>query len=195
MKQPEKPSTQQNVDEHSSRSTARRFVAHPLVQQLLDMGLPEGPALELACGASGNALALGNEGREVVAVDISPADIQLLERETGERGLTNQIRLITADLLQWKPAEKSFALIICTFFWDKNVFASACDAVMDGGIIAWEAFTPGERQHQPSLPLEYCLAPGEPASLLPSNFELIEQTERNDGCQTRRFIARRTKSD
>jgi hypothetical protein len=43
--------------------------------------------------------------------------------------------------------------------------------------VAWEAFTAEARQSRPSLRPEWCLAPGEPASLLPRDFTLLDDRE------------------
>jgi len=57
------------------------------------------------------------------------------------------------------------------------VFRAATVAVAAGGLLAWEAFTAEGRRTRPSLPLEWCLAPAEPASLLPAEFTLLNQSD------------------
>ena len=78
-------------------------------------------------------------------------------------------------------------------FWDAAVFRAAAAAVADGGLLAWEALTADARRTRPGLPPEWCLAPGEPASLLPPGFSVLDQSEvpaRN----RRRMLARRASS-
>jgi hypothetical protein len=69
-------------------------------------------------------------------------------------------------------------------------FRAAAGAVADGGLLAWEALTADARENHPGLPPEWCLKPGEPASLLPPGFRVLDQSEvpvRN----RRRMLARR----
>ena len=70
------------------------------------------------------------------------------------------------------------------------VFAAAAAAVADGGVLAWEAYTDDARRTRPGLPPEWCLAPGEPASLLPPEFSVLDQSE-IPGRDRRRLLARR----
>ncbi len=53
----------------------------------------------------------------------------------------------------------------------------AVGAVADGGLLAWEAFTAAARLSRPSLDPEWCLAPGQPTSLLPPGFTLLDQSD------------------
>jgi hypothetical protein len=70
------------------------------------------------------------------------------------------------------------------------VFAAAAAAVANGGLLAWEALTAEARQAHPDLPPEWCLAAGEPASLLPPRFTLIDQSDL-PGRERRQMLARR----
>ena len=94
-----------------------------------------------------------------------------------------------ADLAQWHPRLASYALVIGTGFWDAAVFAAAARAVAPGGLLAWQAYTAAARQARPSLRPQWCLAAGEPASLLPADFILIDTRDQD---LTRQLLARRT---
>jgi SAM-dependent methyltransferase len=153
------------------------FTAHPLAEQTLSLDLPDGPVADLACGPSGSALLAAARGRRVTAVDISEVALWLLGDEARHRGLDGLITLVHADLSAWLPQPGSHALVLCTGFWDAGVFAAAAGAVAAGGLLAWQAYTAGARQGHPSLRPEWCLAPGEPASLLPADFTLLDQSE------------------
>jgi len=90
--------------------------------------------------------------------------------------------------------EGRYALVLATGFWNPGVFAAAVRAVAPGGVLAWEAFTMAARQARPTLPAEWCLGPGEPATLLPDGMSVASQ-EDVPGAQRgirRRLLARRT---
>jgi SAM-dependent methyltransferase len=153
------------------------FTAHPLAARALAMNLPDRPVADLACGPSGAALLAAAHGRRVTAVDVSEVALWLLGDEARRQGLDHLITLVHADLSAWSPEPRSHALVLCTGFWDSAVFTAAVAAVAPAGLLAWEAFTAEARLARPGLPLEWCLAPGEPASLLPPDFTVIDQSD------------------
>src|ERR1035437_6033037 len=157
---------------------APSFAPHPLAVRALSMELPDGPGAVLAAA----------NGRRVTAVDVSEVALGMLGDQARRRGLDHLITLVPADLAAWRPAARSYALVLCTGFWAADVFAAAARAVADGGLVAWEAFTVEARQSRPSLRPEWCLAPGEPASLLPRDFTLLEEHEHG---LKRQLLARR----
>ena len=166
------------------------FRPHPLAARALALDLPDGPVADLACGPSGAALMAAEQGRPVTAVDVSEVALDLLGAEAGRRGLGRLITLVHADLSGWVPEPRSYALVLGIGFWDAAVFRAAAAAVADGGLLAWEALTAEARRTHPDLPPEWCLAPGEPASLLPPGFSVLDQSE-VPGRNRRRLLARR----
>ena len=166
------------------------FSPHPLAVRALSMDLPDGPVADLACGPSGSALLAAARGRRVTAVDVSDVALGLLGDEARRRGLGRLVTLVHADLSAWSPEPRSYALVLCTGFWDTAVFAAAIHAVADGGLLAWEAFTAEACRSRPALPPQWCLAPGEPASLLPPDFTVIDQSDES-GRERRQMLARR----
>jgi len=193
------------------------FAAHPLAVRALAAGLPDGPVIELACGASGSALLAAAAGRRVTAVDVSDVALRLLGEQARRRGLGELITLVQADLTAWRPLraggaagpqrgarageeaddggmagdQGGYALVLCTGYWDRAVFAAAAGAVAPGGLLAWEAFTAAARLARPSLCAHWCLGPGEPAALLPPGFTVLAQQDVADGGGTRRFMLAR----
>jgi SAM-dependent methyltransferase len=172
---------------------APSFAPRELAARALALDLPDGPVADLACGPSGSALLAAAAGRQVTAVDISPRALGLLEAEARRRGLARLITLVPADLARWRPAPGSFALVLCTGWWDRAVFGTAAGAVAGGGLLGWEAFTAEARQARPSLAADWCLGPGEPARLLPAGFTVLDQHELEDGqgLTRRQLLARR----
>jgi SAM-dependent methyltransferase len=169
------------------------FTPHPLAVRALAMDLPEGPVADLACGASGSALLAAARGRQVTAVDISERALRLLGDEARRRGLDHLVTLIHADLAGWPLHPRSNALVLCTGWWVRAVFVVAADAVTEGGLLGWEAFTAGAWRARPDLSSDWCLAPGEPASLLSAGFSVLDQQDRPDrrGLMRRQLLARR----
>ena len=152
---------------------AASFVPHPLAVEALSLELPDGPVADLACGPSGSALLAAQAGRKVTAVDISEIALGLLDAEARRRGLGDLITVTHADLATLHLAPQHYALVLCTGFWDRTVFAEAARSVAPGGVLGWEAFTVAALRARPKLCPDWCLAQGEPASLLPADFEVI----------------------
>jgi SAM-dependent methyltransferase len=169
------------------------FAAHPLMVQALSRALPEGPVLDLASGPSGSALLAAAAGRRVTAVDVSDAALRLLAEEASRRGMTNLVSLVHADLAAWRPRPRSYAVVLCTGYWDRDLFPAAADAVTAGGVLGWEAFTADARRARADLPEAWVLRRDEPASLLPAGFETLSQHELPDdraGARRRLFAHR-----
>ena len=162
--------------------------------QALSCPLPDGQVLDLASGPSGSALFAAAAGRRVTAVDISDAALGLLAAEAARRGLVDNISLVQADLTAWRPPPGGYAVVLCTGYWDRNLFPAAANAVAEAGLLGWEAFTIDARRARPQLPAAWCLDTGEPGSLLPGPFEILSQHDLPDdqAGTKRRLLARRT---
>lgn len=170
------------------------FAAHPLMKLALSAPLPEGPVLDLASGPSGSALLAAAAGRRVTAVDVSDLALGLLVEEAGRRDLLERICRVQADLTAWRPPPDSYAVVLCTGYWDRDLFPAAADAVIPGGLLGWEALTVGARRERPRLPASWCLGTGEPACLLPASFRVLRQQDLPPGQAStrRRLLARQT---
>ncbi len=166
------------------------FRPHPLAVRALAMDLPDGPVADLACGASGSALLAAALGRQVSAVDISELALGMLGDEARRRGLEHLITLIHADLAVWPLPPRSHAVVLCTGWWERAVFAGSADAVTPGGLLGWEAFTAEARRTRSDLSPDWCLDPGEPGSLLPADFAVLDQHDLPERGR-RQLLARR----
>lgn len=173
---------------------APSFTPHPLAIRALATDLPDGPVADLACGPSGTALLAAAGGRRVTAVDVSEVALRLLGDEATRRGLGRLITLVHADLPAWSPEPRSHALVVCTGFWIRAVFTAAAEAVAPGGLLAWQAYTTEARRSHPGLAPDWCLVPGEPASLLSPGFTLVGQSDVSGGMK-RQMLARRAAAD
>jgi SAM-dependent methyltransferase len=174
-------------------SPAASFAPHPLAVRALAVPPPDGPVADLACGPSGTALLAAAAGRQVTAVDISDIALSQLGAEASRRGLRDKITLVLADLPEWRPAGASYALVLCTGYWDRAVFATALTAVAPGGLLGWEAFTAGALRDRPGLCPQWCLGEGEPAALLGTGFEVLGSRDLPDRerATKRAMLARR----
>jgi SAM-dependent methyltransferase len=180
-------------ERYASGAYAASFEVRPLAEQALALTLPEGPVLDLASGPSGSALLFADRGRRVTAVDVSDVALGLLAAEARRRGVGDLMTLVHADLPSWRPPSgQVYALVLCTGYFDRAVFAVAAGAVAAGGLLGWEAFTLAARRDRPRLPAEWCLGSGEPATLLPPGFEVISQEDIGaEPAARRRLLARR----
>lgn len=168
------------------------FDPHPVAVRALSLRLPAGLVADLACGPGGSALLAAAAGRQVTAVDISEVALSLLAAEASRRQLGGLITTVHADLTAWAPDPGGYALVLCTGYWDRAVFATAVGAVAPGGVLGWEAFTAAARQARPGLCADWCLEPGQPASLLPAGYAVLDQHEPSAAHgATRCLLARR----
>jgi SAM-dependent methyltransferase len=169
------------------------FAPHPLAVRALALDLPDGPVAELACGPSGSALLAAAHGRQVTAMDVSEIALGMLGERARRQGLDDLITLLYADLADWHPRPRSYALVLCTGFWARDVFAAAVGAVASGGLLGWDAFTIAARSVRPGLSPDWCLDDGEPASLLPAGFAVLDQHDLpgHESGARRQMLARR----
>lgn len=178
-------------DQKYLATTKIDFLFHPILDELTKLSLPTAPILEVACGLSGNVLALASLGYNVVAVDISKVALQLLAKVAMEKNLEPKITLLQADLANWQAKKNSFALVLGLKYWEKSCFLSACESVIKGGFIAWETFNKKHLCYHPCFRSEWCLESDEPRKYLPKNFSiLIDQDIDNGQTSTHRLIAK-----
>jgi hypothetical protein len=177
---------------YGGREFTASFLPHPLAERALALPLPAGPVLDLASGPSGTVLLAAASGRPAVAVDISDVALRMLRARVRARPPAGQVAMLQADLDTWRPPRASFALVLCTGYWDSELFAAAALAVLPGGLLGWEALTTGALQHRPGVPASWCVRPGEPASLLPAGYRVLSEEDLPPGGPPtrRRLLAR-----
>ncbi len=101
---------------------------------------------------------------------------------------------MVADVASFRPGSARFALVLATYYWDEDAFTSGCTAVMDGGLIGWEALT-----KRPGAGLEstrpWEIEPGSLSARLPPDFEVIDDRAMDvEGKMSTRILARRNVS-
>jgi tellurite methyltransferase len=155
------------------REAAQNVPAEPasIVSEWLPL-LPEGPALDLACGSGRHTLLLASRGQAVTAVDWSATALDSLENrarkaklhvsrhDTAELAESEKrgIRLIQANLEEIRLPEAAFALILCLQYLQRSLFAQMARALKPGGMMLFETFTRAQ--------LNYSGGPRNPAHLL-----------------------------
>lgn len=170
---------------------APEFEPHPLVAEADSAGFPAGPVLEFACGRSGSALALATAGRDVLAVDVSDLALAQLAAEAERRGLAGRITTEVADVPSYRPGRDRFALVLATYYWDEGAFGSGCAAVLDGGLIGWEALVrkPGAA---PGSTRPWEIEPNSLSARLPAGWEVLDERTIDMGDRrSTRMLARR----
>ena len=113
---------------------------HPtaLLVEWLDI-VPDGPALDVACGAGRNALYLASLGRAVDGVDISPTALARAARAAAERHLN--ARFIEADLEQDPDRalpEGPYALILVVRYVHRGILPALLRRLVLGGVLIVE---------------------------------------------------------
>jgi SAM-dependent methyltransferase len=125
-------------DEHYRRRTAAPpATVNPRLAELAGP-LPPGSALDLGCGAGGDALWLAGRGWRVTAVDISSAAVAALRRRSA--GVGAPVTALRVDLAEDFPAG-TFDLVSAQYFHTPfaldraAVLRAAALAVRPGGLL------------------------------------------------------------
>ncbi|MEV8266222.1 class I SAM-dependent methyltransferase [Microbacterium sp. NPDC076911] len=77
-------------------------------------GLAPGKALDLGCGEGADALWMAAKGWTVTAIDISATALAVGAAAAVERGLSDRIEWVQADLASWHPSE-TYDLVSAAF--------------------------------------------------------------------------------
>ena len=157
------------------REAAGKPLAEPanIVREWLPL-LPEGAALDLACGRGRHTLLLAERGHAVTAVDWSAAALEILEGKARARklevsrvaaggsrivaGQERGIHLVQANLEDIQLGEAAFSAIVCVQYLQRSLFAQMERALRPGGVLLFETFTRAQ--------LAYSSGPRNPAYLL-----------------------------
>ena len=119
----------------------------------------QGYALDIAAGAGRLAIWLASRGLDVLAVDISPAGLELARLAAVAKGL--RIETLSADLETEPLPEGPFDVITCFNYRQRDLFPFIRERLKVGGFLLAEVATvPNlERHVHPSL--KYLAEPGE----------------------------------
>jgi SAM-dependent methyltransferase len=119
--------------------------------------IPEGQALDLACGSGRHARLLASLGHAVIALD---RDAQALAAAAGE-GIVTLQRDLEAPGADWPFASRSLAGIVVTNYLHRPLFGHLAAALAPDGVLIYETFARGnEAFGKPSNP-DFLLHAGE----------------------------------
>jgi SAM-dependent methyltransferase len=152
------------------------------VRELLPL-LPQGPALDLACGTGRNTLFLAARRQPVTAIDASLVALDILaERARAadyelKRSLSparipvcrHGVHLVHADLERVNLPTGSFNCVLCVHYLQRSLFPQIERALAPGGILLFETYTRAQLEFAggPKNP-EYLLESGELRIAFPS---------------------------
>jgi len=97
--------------------------------------LAPGKALDLACGTGRNALWLAEQGWSVIAVDGSPAAIEIMRSRASERGVTMNIRIADLERSEYQIEPSVWNLVAICYYLQRDLFEPAKQGVVPGGIL------------------------------------------------------------
>src|SRR5260370_19793496 len=84
--------------------------------------VPRGKALDVACGAGGNALWLAEQGWNVTAVDGAPAAIEIVRKRVSERGLMVDARVADIEKGEYRIEPSALDLITICNYLQRHLF-------------------------------------------------------------------------
>lgn len=117
--------------------------------------IPPGPVLCLAEGQGRNAVFLAGLGHPVTAVDQSAVGLSKARQLATERGV--HIETEVADLADFDLGDGRWAGIVSIFCHlppdlRRKVYAAAVRALVPGGVLVLEAYTPAQLTHRTGGP-------------------------------------------
>lgn len=139
--------------------------------------LTGGRALDVACGKGRHSLWLLRLGYRVDAVDISAAGLQVLAQRAQEMGFAERLRLTQADLRTWRPAAKSYDLVLMTRYLNRALWPALIAALKPEGLLIYRSFHIDLHRLRPDFQLDHMLQPGE-LLLAFSGLEMLAYEER-----------------
>jgi cyclopropane fatty-acyl-phospholipid synthase-like methyltransferase len=119
---------------------------------------PGQKALSIADGEGRNGVFLAEQGLDVLAMDFSPTALAKSQALARQRGVT--IRTEQADLDTWRWPAETFDVVVAIFFQfcappqRTRVFDSIKRALMPGGLLLMEGYTPKQREYKTGGPSE-----------------------------------------
>jgi SAM-dependent methyltransferase len=98
-----------------------------------------GRALDLACGAGGNALLLAVHGLETWAWDIADVAVACVQAVAQQQGVV--LHTEVRDVVAYPPLPESFDVIVVSRFLERCLAPALIDALTPEGLLFYQTFT------------------------------------------------------
>lgn len=126
--------------------------------------VPQGRALEIACGTGANALFLARQGFVVDALDISEVAVRRAARLARQQGLP--ARFMVYDAIDFPYPEHTYHLVLNFYFLERRIFPGLLRTLKPGGVLIFETFNLRRLERHRQARKEHLLALGELLHLL-----------------------------
>jgi len=114
---------------HSS-STSSKFISEWIEK------IPNGKALDVACGAGRNSMYLAKNGYDVYAIDFSEEAIDKGKKRSKEANV--KIKWINEDIFTYNFPTNEYELVLISYFHPKNKLEEIKKAVKSNGFFLYE---------------------------------------------------------
>jgi SAM-dependent methyltransferase len=136
--------------------------------------LPNGRALDVACGDGRHALFLARSGYRVDAIDQALAAVKQVHATAVRNRLP--VNAIQADLEHYPLRNERYDLIVNIRYLQRSLWPALKTALRDGGVLVFETFTTAQQRLGPPHNPAFLLRPGELREAF-RDLELIEYQE------------------
>ena len=139
-----------------------------LLRQFIHQLPKNAPALDVACGRGGNALALAAQGFQTSAWDYSPVALERLRNVAKEEGLEVNGELIDLEAISSAP-KSGFGAIVVSHYLHRPLCSILSSMLVPGGRLVYQGFLRCENpSFGPRGDSSFRLFPGEIAELFGS---------------------------
>jgi len=134
-------------------------------------------ALDLACGAGRNTIALAEAGYTVDAVDIAEVALKRLALHAAERGLTEKVSPKLLDLDDFRPEPALYDLIVMSNFLDRALIERTKAGLKRGGLYIVETYMEDDENEKRDSKASNLLQAGELRSIFAEGFKELYYDE------------------
>ncbi|MEW6432243.1 MAG: methyltransferase domain-containing protein [Myxococcota bacterium] len=134
-----------------------------------------GRVLDLAGGPGHDALWLAAKGLDVTLADVSDVALARARAEADARGLplTTALR----DVERLGPPPGPWDVVVCFFYLQRDLFPRWPSLLAQGGLLLFAQPTRTNLERHPKPGSRFLLEPGELATLVPAELEVLSLTE------------------
>lgn len=144
-------------DQRYAEDSYRKNNPVDLLQHWLP-GIPEGKALDVACGAGRNSLFMAQAGYQVDAIDISSQGLRKARLQAESLGLS--VNWIEHDLDQAFCFDTDYDLIVVMWYVNLTLITRLCDCLASGGFLVCEEHLLTDQDVIGPTSPDYRVAPG-----------------------------------